>query len=88
MKVLGVVENMAWFEAPDGSEIEIFGRGGARHLAETLKVPFLGEVPLDPALRQGSDTGRPLTATEPDGAVARRFGTIAATVADALKSPH
>jgi len=84
IKALGIVENMAWFEAPDGSEIEIFGRGGARALAETLKVPFLGEVPLDPALRQGSDTGQPLTATRPDGAVAARFRDIAAAVARGL----
>ncbi len=85
IKVLGVVENMAWFEAPDGSEIEIFGRGGARAMAEALKVPFLGEVPLDPALRRGSDTGQPLTATEPEGAVARRFAAIATAIAEALK---
>ncbi len=84
INVLGIVENMAWFSAPDGSEIEIFGRGGARALAETLKVPFLGEVPLDPRLRQGSDTGRPLTVAEPDGPVARRFHAIAATIAQAL----
>ncbi|MBW8733750.1 MAG: Mrp/NBP35 family ATP-binding protein [Asticcacaulis sp.] len=84
IKVLGVIENMAWFGAPDGSEIEIFGRGGARAMAETLKVPFLGEVPLDPALRQGSDTGRPLTAEVPDGPAAQRFRAIATTIADAL----
>ncbi|WP_443748286.1 Mrp/NBP35 family ATP-binding protein [Asticcacaulis solisilvae] len=84
INVLGIVENMAWFPAPDGGEIEIFGRGGARALAGTLNVPFLGEVPLDPALRQGSDTGRPLTATEPGGAMARRFSEIAAAIAHAL----
>jgi ATP-binding protein involved in chromosome partitioning len=88
IKVLGIVENMAWFEAPDGSEIEIFGRGGARHLAEALKVPFLGEVPLDPALRRGSDTGRPLTATDPEGPVARRVADIAASIAAALRSSN
>jgi len=87
-KVLGVVENMAWFEAPDGSEIEIFGRGGARAMAEALNVPFLGEVPLDPALRRGSDTGQPLTAREPDGPVARRFADIAAAIAKALTSSN
>jgi len=84
INVLGVVENMAWFSAPDGSEIEIFGRGGARALAQTLNVPFLGEIPLDPGLRQGSDTGRPLTAAEPDGPMAERFSAIAQQIARAL----
>ncbi len=81
--VLGVIENMAWFAA-GGAEIEIFGRGGARTMAEGLNVPFLGEIPLDPELRKGSDAGQPLTAAYPDSDVARRFKAIAATVWDAL----
>jgi ATP-binding protein involved in chromosome partitioning len=88
IKVLGVVENMAWFEAPDGSEIEIFGRGGARNLAEALNVPFLGEVPLDPALRRGSDTGQPLTVTDPEGPVAQRFGAIAQAIVKGLQNAN
>ncbi len=86
IKMLGVIENMAWFTAPDGSEIEIFGRGGARAMAAMLNVPFLGEVPLDLALRQGSDTGRPLTSTQPDGAMAECFQTIAGAIAQALEA--
>ncbi len=83
--VLGVVENMAFFTAPDGSAIEIFGRGGARAMAEQNKVGFLGEIPLDPSLRQGGDAGQPLTFAEPDGDLARRFRDMAQTVRDQLK---
>ncbi|HTM81017.1 Mrp/NBP35 family ATP-binding protein [Asticcacaulis sp.] len=82
--VLGVVENMAYLMMPDGSEMEIFGRGGAKGMAEALKVPFLGEVPLDPAMRKGCDEGRPVTALEPDGALAARFKVMAQKVLDGL----
>ncbi len=75
--VLGVVENMAYMVAPDGSEMEIFGRGGAVRMAEALNVPFLGEVPLDPAMRKGCDEGRPVTALESDGEMAARFKIMA-----------
>ena len=84
IKVLGVVENMAFFAAPDGSEIEIFGRGGAARLADGLHLNFLGEVPLDMDLRKGCDDARPLTAVEPDGAMAHRFRTMAQKVIDGL----
>ncbi len=86
IKVLGVIENMAWFTAPDGTDIEIFGRGGARAMATALDVPFLGEVPLDPALRKGSDEGKPQTAIDPDGNMAMRFKAMAATILAALKA--
>ncbi|ESQ86853.1 sodium:proton antiporter [Asticcacaulis sp. AC460] len=85
--VLGVVENMAFFKTPDGTEVEIFGRGGAARLADGVKVPFLGEVPLDPALRAGCDDGRPLTALEPDGDMAARFKVMAQKVLDSLSNP-
>lgn len=86
VKVLGVIENMAYLVAPDGSEIEVFGRGGAKAMAQTLDVPFLGEAPLDPALRAGCDAGQPLTALQPDGDMAQRFRAMAQTVRDALTS--
>jgi ATP-binding protein involved in chromosome partitioning len=75
---------MAYFAGPDGSELEIFGRGGAQKMSEALKIPFLGEVPLDPALRKGCDDARPLTALEPDGAMASRFKVMAQKVLDGL----
>ncbi len=57
--VLGLVENMAYFVAPDGSEHDIFGRGGTREAAEYLGLPFLGEIPMFTELRVNSDAGRP-----------------------------
>ena len=63
----------------------IFGHGGARHEAERLGVPFLGEVPLDMTIRETSDAGRPVVAIDPDGPNARVYRDIARTgVGDAL----
>jgi ATP-binding protein involved in chromosome partitioning len=79
--VLGVVENMSYFLCPHcGTRSDIFGHGGARHEAERLGVPFLGEVPLDLAIRETSDAGRPVVATDPEGAHAARYREIAAKV--------
>ena len=64
--ILGIVENMSYFVCPDcGGRHDIFGHGGARAEAEKLGVPFLGEVPLDPVLRERSDAGTPIVAAEP-----------------------
>jgi len=83
--ILGIVENMAWLEMPDGSRNHIFGEGGARKTAETLNVPFLGEVPLITAIREGGDEGRPITGVEPDGASATVFRQIAAGLMASLE---
>ena len=65
--VLGIIENMSTSICPNcGTHSDIFGHGGARHEAEKLKVPFLGEIPLDIAVRQKSDEGMPLTLADPD----------------------
>jgi ATP-binding protein involved in chromosome partitioning len=83
--VLGVIENMSYFLCPEcGTRSDIFGHGGARHEAERLGVPFLGEVPLDMAIRETSDAGRPVVATAPDGAHAKIYREIAGRVRDAL----
>jgi ATP-binding protein involved in chromosome partitioning len=83
--ILGIVENMATFVCPHcGKESHIFGHGGARHEAERLRVPFLGEVPLDIALRETSDAGRPVVAVDPDGPHSRVFQWIARQVSEAL----
>jgi ATP-binding protein involved in chromosome partitioning len=80
--VLGVVENMATFVCPHcGQESEIFKRGGGRRTAEQLGVPFLGEIPLDPAVVAGGDTGTPIVASAPDSAAARAFVAMAEAVA-------
>ena len=79
--ILGVVENMSYFPDPaTGAPIPIFGHGGARAVAAELGAPFLGEVPIDMALRQGGDDGRPTVAADPDGVSARALMEIAAAV--------
>jgi ATP-binding protein involved in chromosome partitioning len=84
--VLGIVENMSYFQCPEcGTRSDIFGHGGARHEAERLGVPFLGEVPLHMTIREKSDAGLPVVATEPDGPHAKAYCEIAARVRDQLK---
>ena len=83
--VLGIVENMSYFLCPHcGERTEIFAHGGARREAEKLGVPFLGEVPLDLAIRETSDGGRPIVVSAPQGENALIFRRMAATVADQL----
>jgi ATP-binding protein involved in chromosome partitioning len=83
--VLGIVENMSTFICPHcGTRSDIFGHGGARREAERLGVPFLGEVPLDIAIREKSDSGSPVVATVPDGAHAEYYRAIAKRVRDGL----
>ena len=84
--ILGVIENMAYFPDPTtGKPIEIFGRGGARSVADEIGAPFLGELPIDIALRQAGDDGAPVIATAPDGTSAKIFIAIAANLAERLK---
>jgi ATP-binding protein involved in chromosome partitioning len=84
--VLGVVENMSYFLCPScGTRSDIFGHGGARHEAERLGVPFLGEVPLHMTIREKSDAGLPVVATEPDGEHARIYRDMATKVLAQLK---
>ncbi len=79
--ILGVVENMAYFADPTtGAAIEIFGRGGAKATAQQVGAPFLGEVPIDIALRQACDAGRPITAIAPDSPAGRVFMEMARQV--------
>ena len=80
--ILGVVENMAWFADPaTGAHIPIFGEGGAKAEAVKLGVPLLAEIPLDIALRQACDDGRPVVATTPDSASAKAFIAMAKLLA-------
>ncbi|WP_293905828.1 Mrp/NBP35 family ATP-binding protein [Phenylobacterium sp.] len=76
--ILGVVENMAYFADSSGARIPIFGTGGAKTEAERLGVPLLAEIPIEVALREGCDAGRPLVATHPDSPAARAFLDLAA----------
>ncbi|AZO09963.1 MULTISPECIES: Mrp/NBP35 family ATP-binding protein [unclassified Mesorhizobium] len=79
--LLGIVENMSYFLAPDtGKRYDIFGHGGARREAERLGVTFLGEVPLEMGIRESSDAGAPVVASKPEGAEARIYRDIASKV--------
>jgi len=85
--ILGVIENMSHFICPHcGERSEVFGHGGARETADTLGVPFLGEVPLHLKLRETSDAGTPITVADPDSDHARIYMTIAGKVAEGLKT--
>ena len=79
--ILGVVENMAWFADSSGARIPIFGTGGARAEAEKLGVPLLAEIPIEVALREACDAGRPLVATHPDSPAAQAFMALAKRLA-------
>jgi ATP-binding protein involved in chromosome partitioning len=77
--LLGIVENMSYFLAPDtGTRYDIFGHGGARDEAARIGVPFLGEVPLTIDIRERSDAGTPVVAADPDSATAQIYRDIAA----------
>jgi ATP-binding protein involved in chromosome partitioning len=86
--VLGIVENMSVFICPNcGHETHIFSHGGARQTAEKLDVPFLGEIPLVPIIRETSDAGTPIVAAQPGSAEAQAFMTVANAIVGALKAP-
>jgi ATP-binding protein involved in chromosome partitioning len=85
--VLGIVENMSFFLCPHcGERAEVFGHGGGRREATRLDVPFLGEIPLDAAIRLGGDLGRPIVAAEPSSPLAEAFLAVAERVQTALTS--
>jgi ATP-binding protein involved in chromosome partitioning len=85
--VLGIVENMSYFQCPHcGTRSDIFGHGGARQEAERLGVPFLGEIPLHMSIRATSDSGKPVVDSEPDGPHAAIYREIGAKVRDQLQS--
>ncbi len=76
----GVIENMSWWTAPDGSRQALFGEGGGAQLAEELGIPLLGQIPLDTALREGGDGGAPIVATAPESETARAFAALATAI--------
>jgi ATP-binding protein involved in chromosome partitioning len=79
--VLGVIENMSYLPMPDGTHMDLFGRGGGRKLAEQAGVPFIGEVPIDPKVRVGGDTGVPIVVSDPESAAGQALIAIAQDVA-------
>ncbi|MBJ82380.1 MAG: sodium:proton antiporter [Acidimicrobiaceae bacterium] len=77
LSVRAVIENMSWFRGDDGKRYDIFGSGGGEALAEELGVPLLGQIPLLQELREGGDTGRPITVADPDSETAKVFAEMA-----------
>jgi ATP-binding protein involved in chromosome partitioning len=72
--VLGIVENMSWFQPPGHDErYEIFGSGGGRRIADEFRVPLLGQIPIGLAVREGGDSGEPITLADPDSPIAQAF---------------
>jgi ATP-binding protein involved in chromosome partitioning len=76
--ILGIVENMSYFTAPNGDRVEIFGHGGGRKEAGRLNIPFLGEVPIYTEIREGGDLGVPVVVSGADKPAGRAFLAIAA----------
>jgi len=76
--LMGVVENMSYLEMENGKRMEIFGRGGGQELASEFNVPFLGQIPMEPEVRLGGDTGKPIVHSHPDSAAAKALRAIAA----------
>ncbi|WP_369794495.1 Mrp/NBP35 family ATP-binding protein [Kutzneria sp. 744] len=83
-RVAGVIENMSWMDMPDGSRMELFGSGGGKTVADSLTkavgsdVPLLGQVPLDPRLRECGDAGTPLVLSDPEAPAAKVLTEVAA----------
>ncbi len=82
--VLGIVENMSYFLSNDGARHDIFGAGGGQREAARLRVPLLGQIPIDIPTREAGDRGRPITAVSPDSPVSAGFLKIAEKLRDAL----
>ena len=83
--LLGIIENMSYYICGHcGDRAEIFSHGGGQRAAEKLGVPFLGAIPIDPAIRAGGDEGMPIVAANPDSPQAKTFRDIATKIAEAL----
>ena len=84
--VVGIIENMSYLNVP-GSEapMDIFGRGGGKKMADKFNVPFLGEIPLDPEIRIGGDSGKPIVESNPDSPASKVFFDLADKVLEAIE---
>jgi len=85
--ILGIVENMSYFEDSTGTKTPIFGVGGGQKLATESGVPFLGDLPIDPRVAQCGDAGEPIVRKYPDSPVAKAYTALARVVADAANRP-
>ncbi|MBX7103008.1 MAG: Mrp/NBP35 family ATP-binding protein [Gemmataceae bacterium] len=78
--VLGIIENMSYFETDTGSRQYLFGQGGGRKLADAAAVPFLGEIPIDPRVAECGDGGEPIVQRFPDSVAGKAFVRLAGEV--------
>jgi ATP-binding protein involved in chromosome partitioning len=85
--ILGVAENMSWFTDPAGIRHALFGEGGGAKTAAALGTALLGQVPIQPAIREGGDHGTPIVVADPNGEAARTFTAIAAALLARLEKP-
>jgi ATP-binding protein involved in chromosome partitioning len=82
-RVVGVIENMSWLELPDGSRMDVFGTGGGQTVADSLtrgigaRVPLLGQIPLEPKVRETGDSGRPIVLADPSSPAAKALMAVA-----------
>jgi ATP-binding protein involved in chromosome partitioning len=87
LKVVGVVENMSAFVAPTGERYALFGEGGGAALATDIGAPLVAQIPLEPAVSAGGDTGKPVALSDPESAAGAAFHALAARVVDELAPP-
>ena len=87
--VLGIVENMSWFECPHcGKPTALFGSGGGERLASALDLPLLGQIPLYPRVREGGDMGRPIVVSDAQSSAARALVSIAERVSEQVPATN
>jgi ATP-binding protein involved in chromosome partitioning len=79
--ILGIIENMSYLDLPDGTRMDVFGSGGGEQLADSMQAPFLGKVPMDPEVRVGGDSGKPIVVSKPESTTAKALTEIAQNVA-------
>ncbi|WP_417810169.1 Mrp/NBP35 family ATP-binding protein [Thalassospira alkalitolerans] len=85
--VLGLIENMSYYQCPKCGNVDhVFDHGGAKKAAEELGVPFLGEIPLDLKIRLGADEGKPIVNSDPEGAHSKAYGAIADKIAAEIEN--
>jgi ATP-binding protein involved in chromosome partitioning len=82
--ILGLIENMSGFTTPTGETIHIFGQGGGRQEAARHNIPFLGEIPIYPSIREGGDQGRPIVCGAPESSEAKAFLQLAQALRECL----
>jgi ATP-binding protein involved in chromosome partitioning len=82
--ILGVVENMSYLQLPDGTRMEVFGKGGGAALAAMGGVPLIGSIPMDPDVRAGGDNGKPIVVSHPDSPSGQALRSVAEFIAAAL----